>query len=126
MTLTKLQRLVAEWAERNFGHGPETGNRTVIGVVEETGELLEIFLAVTQLCHFQLKGEQGIRYNEEEVKQLKMDAIGDIVIYLSHYCESQGLSLNECVRKAWAEVKERNWKINSKTGKVEDDGWCDE
>lgn len=126
MTLTKIQKLVAAWAENNFGRLPETGNRTVMGVVEETGELLEIFLAVTQLCHFQLKGEQGIRYDEEEVRQLKMDAIGDIVIYLCNYCDSQGLSLNECVRKAWEEVRERNWKRDSKTGKGEDSGWCDE
>jgi NTP pyrophosphatase (non-canonical NTP hydrolase) len=100
MDLEKIQSLANEWHERNFDGHVGTGYQCLLGVTEEVGEL----------CHAQLKGEQGIRHTPEEIKKMKMDAVGDIVIFLSNYCTAQKLSLNECVELAWNEVKDRDWK----------------
>lgn len=37
------------------------------------------------------------------------NAIGNIVIYLMHFCHLEGLSFSACVNDAWDEVKERDW-----------------
>lgn len=100
MQINKIQQLASEWSKKNFGPHYGSGYRNLLGLSEEVGEL----------CHAQLKGEQGIRHTPEEIKKLKIDAIGDIVIFLCNYCDSQGLSLNECVISAWDEIKGRDWR----------------
>lgn len=77
--LTRLQAEVAEWALRNFPNA--TIHQPLIGVAEECGEL----------CHAHLKAEQGIRGTPEEHLAAKKDAIGDMVIYLMHYCALAGI-----------------------------------
>jgi len=99
MTLTEIQELAVEWSKKNFGEHYGSGYRNLLGVAEEVGEL----------CHAQLKGEQGIRHTDEEILRMKKDAVGDIVIFLCNYCDSQGINLDECVNAAWQEIKHRNW-----------------
>lgn len=77
-----------------------------LGVAEETGEL----------CHHVLKMEQGIRGTAAEHLDGIADAVGDICIYLSGLCSALGLDFELCVRDAWNEVKERNWRANKETG----------
>lgn len=100
MDLKKLQTIAVRLSKRNFGEHYGSGYRNLLGVAEEVGEL----------CHAQLKGEQGIRHTPKEIKKMKMDAVGDIVIFLANYCDSQKLNLNDCVELAWNEVKNRVWK----------------
>ena len=94
--------MVGQWSRSNFGDQPSY--LPLLGVAEETGEL----------CHAHLKGEQGIRHTPTEVRALKIDAIGDIIIYLADYCEREGISLAEAVEKTWEVVEKRIWDAAKK------------
>jgi hypothetical protein len=63
-----------EWVARNFPPGPDDipGNDSILGVVEELGEL----------AHAHLKAKQGIRGTQAEHDAAAKDAIGDITVYL--------------------------------------------
>lgn len=100
--LKKLQAEVAEWSQRNFGNQPS--HRPLLGVCEEVGEL----------CHAHLKGEQGIRHTPAEIREMKIDAVADIVIYLADYCASESINLEWAVQTTWdKQVSKRNWKRGS-------------
>ena len=99
MDLKELQVNASSWSKRNFGEHHGTGYRNLLGVSEEVGEL----------CHAQLKGEQVIRHTPDEILAMKKDAVGDIVIFLCNYCDSQGISIDDCVKSAWDEIKNRDW-----------------
>lgn len=106
MNLKETQNLFVNYAKRNFGEHHGTGYRNLLGVMEEVGEL----------AHAQLKGEQGIRHTPDEISAMKKDAVGDIIGFLSNYCDSQGITLDECVEYAWNEIKDRDFKKNAITG----------
>ena len=57
MQLGEIQKLSVDWSKRNFGDHYGTGYRNLLGLSEEVGEL----------CHAQLKGEQGIRHAPDEI-----------------------------------------------------------
>jgi NTP pyrophosphatase (non-canonical NTP hydrolase) len=80
--LDGLQERHVEWVLRNFGESEE--QHPFFGVIEETGELF----------HALLKLAQGIRLNEAHEENIA-DAIGDILIYTMHLCETQGLKLSD-------------------------------
>jgi NTP pyrophosphatase (non-canonical NTP hydrolase) len=125
--LDRFQEEQRIWAEKNFGHTVAHPSKPLRGVVEEVGELQEaqdaaiaqviteqvalnkVWGAVARLCHFDLKGEQGIRYTPEEVIAKKRDAIGDLFIYAVDYCTTSGFSMGEALDEAWTEVKKRDW-----------------
>jgi NTP pyrophosphatase (non-canonical NTP hydrolase) len=98
MTFKELQDAQEEWRARNFPG--QLDYHPLLGVTEEVGEL----------CHAHLKGEQGIRHSD--VRAMKADAVGDIVIFLAGYCTANGLDLQECVESALTEVLERDWVSN--------------
>jgi len=106
VNLRDLQKEVGEWSRQNFPNNKSY--HPLLGVVEEVGEL----------SHAHLKSEQGIRGTKVEHITAKIDAIGDIIIYLCDYCERNGLVLDACIGATWEEVKKRNWKKNNKDGKV--------
>ena len=101
--LKKLQEEQKVWGLNNFG--PQPGYRMLLGATEELGEL----------CHAHLKTEQGIRVNENH-EEAKVDAVGDIVIYLAGYCNSEGINFEVAVKETWDRVKQRNWTKNKNTG----------
>lgn len=106
LSLSKLEHEVREWSSRNF---PENRPyQPLLGALEELGEL----------SHAHLKGEQGIRHSAEEIVDMKMDAIGDVIIYLADYCWRNNISLSAAVYVTWMQVKLRDWKANEKTGEV--------
>lgn len=78
----------------------------LLGVVEEVGEL----------AHAHLKREQGIRGTPEEHDAAKVDAIGDILVYLADYCERNGISLGFALIDTWEKVRKRDWSKNKETG----------
>lgn len=79
LTFHDLQFEVIGWASRNF---PDSEHwQPLLGAVEELGEL----------AHSHLKESQGIRKTSEEHQIKAKDAIGDIIIYLAHYCSLRGL-----------------------------------
>lgn len=104
--LTKFQEEVKKWTNRNFGPSYGSGYRPLLGAIEELGEL----------AHAHLKTEQNIRINEDHIHN-KKDAIGDIIIYLTDYCNGQGFSLEEILETTWNEVKQRDWNKNKEVGK---------
>lgn len=99
MTFWAFQKLVTDWSKKQFGPHHQTGYRNLLGLSEEVGEL----------CHAHLKGEQGIRHTPDQIIALKKDAIGDIVVFLSNYCDSQGFDIEECALNAWHVIKDRDY-----------------
>lgn len=59
-----------EWVEKNFP--PDTPSHSMLGVIEEMGEL----------SHSYLKNIQGIRGDEEKHILDMKDAVGDMTVYL--------------------------------------------
>lgn len=118
MNLAELQRQRKLWGEHNFPTA--TAEDTLIGAMEELGEL----------AHANLKGRMKIRTGVDSgaLEDAERDAIGDIVIYLTGYCIHRGFSFDECVERAWNEVKDRDWVANPVDGMVgteisADDPW---
>lgn len=105
--LETLQSQVAEWSTRNFGGRHGTGYRPLLGVFEELGEL----------AHAHLKAEQGIRTNEDH-EAAKIDAVGDVVIYLVDYCNGQGIDFAKAVQTTWELVRKRDWQANKESGET--------
>ena len=72
-TLRELAVEIKTWADRNFDH-----HDPALGVIEEIGEL----------AHAVLKRNQKIRQSKpaEEMQTDIIDAVGDITIYLLHWC----------------------------------------
>jgi len=103
--IDEVQKQAGEWSKRNFPDAKPY--QALLGLCEEKGEL----------CHAHLKAEQGIRGSPEQHIEAKKDAIGDIIIYLMHYCTLSGFKLSECIDMAWAEVNTRNWVDFPKTGR---------
>ncbi len=104
MLLRRLQTEHMLWLERNFPQ--QQGHDPLLGLVEEVGEL----------AHAHLKASQGIRGTPQELQAEARDAIGDIVIYLASYCNSNGYDLAGCVQEAWTQVHQRDWQRYPKDG----------
>lgn len=107
MTFQELQDKHAIWAQKNF---PDTeAYQALLGIVEEVGEL----------SHAHLKAEQGIRGTADEHHAAKVDAIGDILVYMAHYCTKSGINLDEAITKTWNCVEQRDWTKNKFDGTIE-------
>jgi NTP pyrophosphatase (non-canonical NTP hydrolase) len=105
LSLADFQAAIAVWVHRQpFGKNQPSW-QPLLGIVEEIGEL----------AHAHLKEEQKIRTNENHDANAK-DAVGDVFIYLMGYCISRGWSLEECIERAWDEVKKRDWNTNKHNG----------
>jgi len=101
--LETLQSQHKVWLDHNFpGQKPHDA---LLGLVEEVGEL----------AHAHLKHEQQIRGLGDiaQANDKKIDAIGDIVIYLASYCNSNGFDLAACVNTTWNKVKQRDWQADA-------------
>jgi len=105
--ISELQREVAPWVLHNFEDCPSW--MPLVGIMEELGEL----------AHAHLKEAQGIRVNEDYIKNAK-DAIGDIMIYLADYCNSRKFNLEQIIDDTWNSVKQRDWKADPKKGETND------
>ena len=40
-----------------------------------------------------------------------MDAVGDILVVLTIYCQQKGRSISDCFQMAWDEIKNRKGKM---------------
>lgn len=94
-----------DWLKYNFPD--QAPHDALLGLAEEVGEL----------AHAHLKFEQGIRgLNEAEYRRQAGDAIGDIMIYLASYCNTNGFDMAWELEKAWEEVRARDWQTHPETG----------
>ncbi len=98
MNLSHFQNEHMAWLEKNFPQ--QQPHDPLLGLVEEVGEL----------AHAHLKASQNIRGTPEEHRAAAIDAIGDIVIYLASYCNTNGYDLESCVTHTWYKVHKRDWQ----------------
>ena len=103
MTFKELQKNHSVWAAKNFPFAATW--EPLVGAMEELGEL----------SHAHLKCHQGIRTNEDH-KAKKADAVGDIILYLAHYCSMAGIDMQTAVEMVWSEVSKRDWIANPENG----------
>jgi len=97
MDFRQLQLEHKEWADRNFPNSKPY--QALLGAIEELGEL----------AHAYLKNEQGIRGTEVEHQLEMIDGVGDIIIFLTHFCTLMGMDLDAVIDFTWAQVRERDW-----------------
>lgn len=103
-SLRQMQAEQRAWVAHNF---PDSvPHQPLLGAMEELGEL----------AHAHLKAEQGIRGDAAEHHLNKVDAIGDIVIYLADYCTKAGIDLEAAIEVTWAKVRKRDWQANRLNG----------
>lgn len=100
-----LQYSINKWRESNSTL--KTSEEALIGAFEEMGEL----------SHAHLKCMQGIK-DPIEMDVKKKDAIGDIIIFLIHYCNLHGFDLEEIILETWDHVKKRNYNDYIKDNKI--------
>lgn len=99
-----IQTEAKQWTIRNFPNA--IPSQAILGIVEELGEL----------SHQHLKAEQGIRETSPEKAK---DAIGDMIIYIMHYCNLMGWDLDKIIFDTWDIVKKRDWIKYPKNGKTD-------
>lgn len=103
INLHAIQKAQKAWADRNFG-SDTPAYRPLLGAIEELGEL----------CHHRLKYEQGIRNTENHMEEMR-DAVGDINIYLMHFCSLLGWDYEEIIKTTWEQVAKRDWQKHPDT-----------
>lgn len=103
MNLDRIQEEHRIWTDYNFPDAPDY--HSLIGAFEEMGEL----------AHAWLKREQHIRGHEHDAEA--RDAIGDIIIYLLHFCTSNGWKMSEIIQETWDQVQKRDWIANPEDGR---------
>tara|TARA_Y100000310_G_scaffold292597_1_gene321487 strand:+ start:2442 stop:2762 length:321 start_codon:yes stop_codon:yes gene_type:complete len=101
--IAELQDEVGQWSHLNFGTVPSW--QCVLGLQEELGEL----------SHHYLKREQRIRSAENHDAEIA-DAVGDIFVFLLHFCHLEGISLEDTIEAVWAAVEQRDWTKNRVDG----------
>lgn len=106
--LELVQREMRVWQEHNF----PTREPWVplLGVGEELGELNHAFI----------KRAQGIRGSAGEHTEALKDAVGDLLIFLADFCNSQDIDMHQVLWDTWNSVRERDWILYPKTGKPSD------
>lgn len=97
MTIQDLQQEVEDWTGTNFPQAEATD--ILLGVVEEVGEM----------AHAHLKKKQEIRGDGRLHQMEIIDAIGDVIVYLTHYSILMGINLEEAIDTTWRTVRERDW-----------------
>lgn len=95
-----LQAQVNTWVEHNFGHDNEMA--TVVGLVEEVGELSRAVV----------KRSQGIRGTREEWDAEMRKEAADVLIKLCDVASFYGFDLADAVAERWTVVSARDWKAN--------------
>lgn len=94
--LADLQRVMSMWQLNNFPDA--TPDDPFTGMVEELGEL----------AHARLKMKQGIRTDEDH-EAAERDALGDILIFMTHYATLRKIRLSDAVLEAMEVVLKREW-----------------
>ena len=96
------QRDVVVWAAHNFPH--DTTELTVLGLVEEAGEVARAVL----------KRRQNIRGTYPEWTDEIKKECADVFIKLCHVAGVEGFSLANAIVNRWAEVSQRDFIANPK------------
>jgi NTP pyrophosphatase (non-canonical NTP hydrolase) len=94
---TSYFELIREWADERglYEHGDS--KTQVVKLVEEVGEI----------CRAVLKD------NHSDIE----DGIGDAVVVLTNLAELQGTTIEDCIERAYKEIKDRTGKMDNGTFK---------
>ena len=103
MTIEEIQQEVAAWVSHNFPNHHSW--HPILGMQEELGEL----------SHAYLKRTQGVRTTENHDAAIE-DAVGDLLIYLLDFCNTQGIDARDVLHRTWLQVRKRDWTIDSAKG----------
>lgn len=68
--------------------------------------------ALRWLCHYHLKGEQGIRHTPEEIQAKKQEYVEMIVANMIEGSRFAHLDFYKIVDDTWESVKQRDWQKN--------------
>ncbi|AYM03588.1 hypothetical protein D8911_11560 [Levilactobacillus brevis] len=55
-------------------------------------------------------GELSAAYNKRQLNA-EMDSVGDILVVLTIYCQQRGLSIQDCLGRAYIEISGRKGKL---------------
>lgn len=102
--VNQIQSDIGAWGKRNFPDAKPY--MPLLGVSEEVGEL----------CHAHLKLDQGIRGDTKKHLAAKIDAVGDVFVFLAHYCELNGILMGDAIAKTWMDVRKRDWQKDPTNG----------
>lgn len=96
-----LAHRVEQWAKERGLDNPNNSTAQALKLFEEAGELAQAHL--------------------KEREQDGKDAVGDILVVLTIYCQQKGWSIAECFELAYNEIKNRKGKmVNGSFVKSED------
>ena len=96
-----LVHRVEQWAKERGLDNPDNSTAQALKLFEEAGELAQAHL--------------------KEREQDGKDAVGDILVVLTIYCQQKGWSIAECFELAYNEIKNRKGKmVNGSFVKSED------
>jgi arpR len=96
-----LAHRVEQWAKERGLDNPDNSMAQALKLFEEVGELAQAHL--------------------KEREQDGKDAVGDILVVLTIYCQQKGWSIAECFELAYNEIKNRKGKmVNGSFVKSED------
>lgn len=82
---------VQTWATERGLDNPDNSDKQLLKLFEEAGELAQ--------AHVKQHEADG------------QDAIGDILVVLTIYCQQRGWDMAECFNLAWNEIKDRKGKM---------------
>jgi hypothetical protein len=68
--------------------------------------------ALGLLCHYHLKGEQGIRYTPEQIAMGKQNCLNAVVAHVKFQALSLEINFAAAVSDTWKSVKARDWAKN--------------
>ena len=86
-----LAHRVEQWAKERGLDNPDNSTAQALKLFEEAGELAQAHL--------------------KEREQDGKDAVGDILVVLTIYCQQKGWSIAECFELAYNEIKNRKGKM---------------
>lgn len=114
--MSELQVLLHRWVSKKGPDGAGLGNIVnVLGMSEETGELIEAFLclAVTagRLSHIALKNAQKIRGlgDREAMRAAMTDAVADLCVFATQCCTELRVDFGTLYYETIKEVTSRDW-----------------
>lgn len=76
-------------------------DRGIYDCSTSTAQLLKGISEMGELADAQVKGN----------RQDKIDAVGDVLVCLVNYCSMEGITLNEAMKQAWGEIKDRKGRM---------------
>jgi len=102
----------ADYCERNELSLSEVFSLTDVDHPFENGAADTYIISVGRLCHFQLKGEQGIRHSKETIESNKLTFLASILSVLLCVAQANNIDWQQSIHNTWNKVKQRDWQTN--------------